>query len=221
MHPAHTLDEGDVTLGAGMSGRLPLAPDRLAPESDNRRILEESAFAPGVAPWVAGRFGFGGGYEAGLTYSGRTIRVDGRRAFDLGVPTLSVGVAASGLLPKRRDELGIRVGGFGGDIPLMLGVRSDDDVYAAWLGLRGGAELLSGQRDLPADPLTGLAPSEEIGGWHAHAGGLLGMRIGGRYLAAVLELNGAMHFAAGTVGANELEAQLFELSPAGALIANF
>ncbi len=135
---------------------------------------------------------------------------------------LSLGVGVSGLLPKKDDDLGSRVGGFGGDVPLLVGWRSTADIYAVWAGVRGGAELLRGQRDLPEDPTDPTALLvEDVNGWHAHAGGLLGLRVGFRYIFAVFEVGGAMHWADGTVGDVDVAIQQFSIAPAGALIGRF
>ena len=229
MHPAHVLDDGEVTLGAGFSGRIPVDPSALVAveEDEDMRIVEEAAFSPGIAPWIGGRFGMGSNVEAGLTYSGRTIRLDGRYAVDFGdgarkPMTLSLGIGASGLLPKRREEPDIRVGGFGGDVPLLLGFRSSGDIYALWLGARGGAEIIEGKHQLPADLIDPtFVIDEDIEGWHTYVGGLLGVRVGFRFIHAVLEVNTAMHFSEATVGGRDITARLFEVSPSGALVVNF
>ena len=74
---------------------------------------------------------------------------------------LSVGLGASGLLPKRQEDIGLRIGGFGGDIPILFGIRSDADLYAGWIGVRAGAELLNGVREVPSDPLDPTTISAE------------------------------------------------------------
>jgi hypothetical protein len=222
MHPAHAMDAGDVTMGAGFSGVVPVAPAAIAVEDVAARSLEEGAMSPGLAPWVGGRVGLDGSFDAGLTYTGRSARLDIRRAIEFGAPALSVGIGASGLLPKRHDELGLRVGGFGADVPVLLGYQSAADIYSAWIGARGGFELLSGQRDLEPDsqdPSASLA--EDLSGWHVQAGGLVGLRVGFRYVFAVLELGAAMHWAEGEVGDTQTAVQQFNLSPAGALVGQF
>lgn len=222
LHPAHPLPEGDVTIGAGFSAAVPVNPQSLAEGETAERAIEEGAFAEGIAPWVGGRYGLDGSWDAGLTYTGRTVRVDGRYAFDVGGPFMSLGLGASGLLPKRRDDLGLRVGGFGGDLPILIGIASDADIYAGWLGARAGMELLRGQREIPPDPLDPSAPiAEQVDGWHAYAGGLVGFRIGFRHVFAAMELGGAMHWAKGSVGDREVSLRQFGLSPAGALIVRF
>jgi len=230
MHAAHALDAQEVTIGGGFSGTVAIHNSGGLSDSssttaadDADQNLKQGAFAPGLAPWVSGRLGIEGGFEAGLTYSGRAIRVDGRRAFDFGSTALSIGIGASGLLPKRNDDYGLRVGGFGGELPLLFGWRSQADVYAAWVGARGGVEVLRGQRDLEPDPLgpPGQALSEDLSGWHAHAGGLLGFRVGFRYLFAVMELGMAMHWAEGDIGDRSSAIGQLAVSPAGALIGRF
>jgi hypothetical protein len=225
MHPAHALAEGDITVGGGFSGQVAIDPPELAPDQVAERSLESGAIAPGLSPWLGGRYGLGAGFDAGLTYSGRAVRIDGRHAFvldDEEKVALSLGLGGSALLPKRDDDLAVRVGGFGGDVPLLLGWRSTADVYSVWIGARGGVDYLNGQRELPVPPESPDAPpSEEITGWHAQAGGLLGIRIGFRHVFAVLELGATMHWAEADVGAIEVSVSQFTLSPAGAIIGRF
>ncbi len=231
MHAAHALDAQEVTVGGGFSGTVALRSsgglaEKLSPTAgadDADQNLEQGAFAPGLAPWVSGRLGFDGDFDGGLTYTGRSIRIDGRRAFDFGDTALSLGLGVSGLLPKRHDDLGLRVGGFGGDIPLLFGWRSRADIYAAWVGARGGVEVLRGKRDIEPDPLgpPDQALSEDLSGWHAHAGGLFGFRVGFRYIFAVMELGMAMHWAEGDIGGRSSTIGQLSLTPSGALVGRF
>src|SRR6202034_1952887 len=84
--------------------------------------------------------------EAGLTYSGRDIRLDGRHAFSLGKPTLSVGLGVSAIIAHApgsgSDPTGVY--GAGVDIPVLLGVHSANDIYAFWFGPRAGFEYIAG-----------------------------------------------------------------------------
>lgn len=223
MHTAHAIDEDVVTLGAGFSGTLAVDPPAL--ETEEKQVLESGSVSPGLAPWVGGRLGFGGQFDAGLTYTARSIRLDGRRAFHFGSEeqtAVSLGLGVSGLLPKRDDDLASRVGGFGGDVPILVGWRSTADIYSVYAGARGGFELLRGQRDLaelPDDPAAPLV--EDVEGWHGHAGGLFGIRIGFRYIFAVFELDAAMHWAQADVGQTEATIRMFTIAPAGALIGKF
>jgi hypothetical protein len=167
--------------------------------------------------------GIEGDYEAGLTYSGRTIRLDLRRAFDFGAPALSLGLGASAVLPRRRDELAFRIGGGGADVPLLFGLRSSADILSVWLGARGGFEYLQGSRELELGPDAPLGepPVEDVSAWHGYAGGLAGLRVGFRHVFAVLEIDAAMHWAEGDVGSDSATVSQFGLAPGGALIGQF
>lgn len=104
LHPAHTLNPGDVAMGAGLSGRVALLPPDAPPGLDAEEAaagLEALTVAPAIAPWVSARIGLEGANEGGLTYSGRAVRLDGRHAFGLGTPTLSVGLGASVVSARR------------------------------------------------------------------------------------------------------------------------
>jgi hypothetical protein len=222
MHTAHPMKANEVTMGAGFSGVVPIAPSQLSTDDIDARVAEEAAFAPGLAPWVGGRIGFDGTFDAGITYSARSIRVDARSAFVLDGLDLSVGLGASGLLPKRDDDVGTRVGGVGADLPFLIGFTSNADIYSVYLGARGGIEHLTGIHELDRDPLDPTAPiQEDLSGWHAQAGGLLGFRVGFRYIFAVLEVGGAMHWADVDVGDDNVAIEQFSLAPAGALLGRF
>src|SRR5262245_58411061 len=77
LHPAHTLQGGHVSAGAGVSGQFvfrntdePQAPGPPPPMGELRqRGVEEAvarvALSPGVAPWVGVRGGLGARTEAG------------------------------------------------------------------------------------------------------------------------------------------------------------
>jgi len=147
LHPAHVLPEGTMSVGAGLSGQVALKP--IAPAATNAEeqgSLQNLGVSPGVAPWISGRLGLPGENEAGLTYSGRTIRADGRHAFSLGKPTLSVGLGVSAIAAhppgSGSDPSGVYGGGL--DIPVLLGVHSASDLYAFWFGPRAGFEYLAG-----------------------------------------------------------------------------
>jgi hypothetical protein len=221
MHTAHPLKEDEVTMGAGFSATLPLPEQPVGDGQTPERLVDEAAVSPGLAPWVGARLGLDGAWDAGLTYTARSARVDVRRATVVDGTALSAGVGASGLLPKRREDLGLRVGGFGADVPLLVGWKSDADIYALWLGARGGAEYLVGQHTPEADVVGVVAPDEDLEGWHLQGGGLIGFRVGFRYVYAVLEVAAAMHWAQVKIGELELQEQQFALSPAGAIVGSF
>ena len=224
MHGAHVLAPDQMAVGAGFSSEFRFTPTKTEADPLAERMLDESVLSPGLAPWVSARLGFENDFEAGLTYTGRTVRLDLRHAFALGEPTaLSLGLGASGVLPKRRDDIGIRVGGGGADLPILLGWRSSADILALWIGARGGFEVVEGEHQLAVavDASTAAAVTEKVTGWHEYVGGLAGVRVGFRYLFAVLEVDAAMNWTNGDVGTESATLRAFGLAPAGAIVGRF
>jgi hypothetical protein len=231
LHPAHVLPPGDVSVGAGVSGQLALKP--LPPESQANAqhvgSLQNLSVAPGVAPWVSGRVGIVGGNEAGLTYAGRELRLDARHAFSLGKVTLSAGLGASAVIARRPGDGADGSGVFGGgaDVPLLIGVKSTNDIYALWFGPRAGFEIISGRLQL-AEAASSLF---DISARHFYGGLVAGMRVGFRHVHAAIELNAAYHRADGsfkTTGppgspgtSTSTSVQQITLTPAGALEISF
>lgn len=223
MHPAHPIARGDVLMGAGFSATKGASAWTSVGKPSDRELVEAATVAPGLAPWVAGRIGFGEGSEAGLTYTGRAVRIDGRRVWALSSALdLSLGVGATGLLPQRQDALQLRVGGEGADVPVLLGWRSAGELYSLWLGARAGGERLRGERELPSTPGTlEVQATEMLSGWHSWAGGLVGLRIGFRHVFAVLEVDGAAHWVRIDLADRQVSVSSFAVAPAAALIAKF
>lgn len=204
LHPAHVLHAGEVSAGAGLSGELVVSSG-----SDPSGRLTQLAAASGIAPWVAGRFGLAGDNEAGLTYTGRSVRLDVRHAFPLGTAALSVGLGGSLIIADRGDAgatHGVGVFGGGLDVPVLFGVHSKSDLYAFWVGPRGGFEALD-------------AGNSSVRHWLG--GFVLGVRGGFRHVHVALELNGAYHRADGTFSGSPIGVGLFSLTPSGALLFSF
>jgi hypothetical protein len=229
LHPAHTLNPGDVSMGGGLSGRVALLEAEAPTGADAEQAaagatsLEDLTVASAVAPWVAARIGLEGSNEGGLTYTGRAIRLDGRHAFALGTPTLSVGLGGSVVTARRpgrsADERSVFGGGL--DVPVIIGVTSTSDIYSLWGGVRGGFEVLGGA--VPAASSTpGAAPmEEELFGRHIYAGFVAGLRVGFRHVHVAVEIDGAYHFASGSIGERNVAFKQLSLAPAGALIVSF
>jgi hypothetical protein len=221
LHPAHVLPPGDVSVGAGVSGQLALKnlKGSSAP-SNNAGSLQNLSVAPGVAPWGAGRLGFAGSNEAGLTYSGREFRVDGRHAFSLGrsktSPALSVGLGASAIVAQRISDTASAVYGGGADVPVLIGVRSTGDLYAVWFGPRAGFEILRGQLQFDKK-----SPLIDVSGRHFYGGLTAGLRVGFRHVYVAVEVNATYHHADGTFQAASTDVQQLTITPAGALQAAF
>jgi hypothetical protein len=225
LHPAHVLRPGFVHVGAGVSGQLAVLQPAQAGSNDAR--IEELTAAPGVAPWLTGRVGIAGDNEAGITFTGRSLRVDGRHAFSLGAPTLSVGLGASALVarpPGHGSDAG-SVYGAGFDLPVLLGIRSRSDIYAIWIGPRAGVELFRGSLQLqngsapdPGDPEN--LPSD-VSGHHEFVGGVIGMRAGFRHVHVAIEGSFTYHLASGKLAGASFQMNQFTITPGGALLISF
>ncbi|MEJ7728620.1 MAG: hypothetical protein WKG00_05345 [Polyangiaceae bacterium] len=225
LHPAHTLRPGTTSFAAGASGQIALRDPSNARDDDERR-LHEISVAPGVAPFVSGRLGILGNNEAGLTYTGRAVRLDARHAFDLGGPALSIGLGGSLIFPQRpgRDDDELRLHGGGVDLPILLGVRSRNDLYALWAGPRVGLQLLSGDAAEPFvgdDPNEPTPPARDVDGKHLYTGLVLGMRAGFRHLHVALEIDASYHHAWGSFGDQERAIDQVSITPAGAVVLSF
>ena len=224
LHPAHVLNAGDVSAGAGLSGELALSDLRIGEGSDPRLAgkLAQLAAEPGLAPWVNGRFGIVGNNEAGLTYTGRTLRVDVRHAFLFGSAALSVGVGGSMIAAERpgQDLAGSTVFGGGLDVPVLFGVHSKSDLYAFWIGPRGGFEALSGQVAVSPGQTDVLVLSE-VKARHLFGGFVVGVRGGFRHVHVAIEVDGAYHRADGSILGASTSVGLFAIAPSGAVILSF
>ena len=226
LHPVHTLPEGEVSFAAGTSGHVTVgslerADSRLeanagvpggATTDPERRAFAQGALtrvavAPGVAPFAAARVGLGQHNEAGIAYTGRSFRVDGRHAFEWEKLALSLGLSATGVLTHPGDEPEGRVGdepkvgsgwrtinltsatGYGLELPLLFGYRSSADVVKLWTGLRGGFERDSANMSAVLAPDTVLGTTcKATRFW---GGGLVGFSVGLAPIEVRVELDAA------------------------------
>jgi hypothetical protein len=216
-----------MNIGAGLSGQLALRPlpSATASGGKNEGSLQDLSIAPGVAPWAAGRMGFAGSNEAGLTYAGRSLRLDARHAFALGRnEALSVGLGGSAVIARRPGEGNdaSSVYGGGADLPVLIGVRSASDLYAVWFGPRGGFEIMSGRLQL-GDPASVF----DVSARHFYATLTAGVRVGFRHVYLAIEVDGGYHHIDGTFQPSGKSApastnvQQISLTLAGALQVSF
>jgi hypothetical protein len=241
LHTAHVLPPGRTSFGAGVSDRFVLGAERHAldaaqqrpaespapPANDqsySRGVLVALAEGPAVAPWAAARVGIAGSNEAGLSYSGQALRLDARHAFEWDQTAFSAGVGLTGRgfgespLDLPGADLS-RANGFGVDVPLLFGVRSDADLLAVWGGARFGYDHWAGKIALDQQDRFTLSAGR------VSAGPVLGLAVGVTpfWVAAELELDYA--HVTGTLDrpGNRYDAQLsgWSVHPAGALIAKF
>jgi hypothetical protein len=263
LHPAHTLPVDTVSVGAGVSGQFgssglnttiddgrAAASQPLTNPASARAyaegVLAQALIAPGASPWVSARAGLAGNNEAGLTYTGRSLRLDGRHAWDLSDDwALSLGLGASGTLlrPDRHSagsmspadtpnssqaEFEPSARGFGADVPLLFGCRLLEGFGDIWFGPRLGFEHLNGS--LEADQQAPSSAHFDLSGNHFWGGLVAGFSLGIPPLWLRFELATAYHHLSGdlTTGSTgsgvdfgDLEASGWTFSPSGAIVGKF
>ncbi len=263
LHPAETLPVDRIDVGAGVSGNFgsggvrravnrgrsaagqPLT-DPLRADAYAEGALTRALIAPGATPWVAARTGVAENMEAGLTYTGRGLRLDGRHAWATGEQwTLSVGLGASALLltPERTEgrsesasteqtnpqaELDASAKGWGLDLPVLLGYRLLDGFGDVWLGPRLGFERLAGDvRVVDSEP--GFYELD-VSGSRLWAGLLGGFSLGIPPVWIRFELTATYHRLSGELKSadpdraldfDQIEASGWTFSPSGALVGKF
>jgi hypothetical protein len=263
LHPAQTLPVGGMTIGAGVSGhfgsgeinsliddgRSAAGNPLTTPEAANayaKGLLTNALVAPGASPWVSARVGILENTEAGLTYTGRSLRLDGRYAFELDEQwTLSLGLGASGMVltPERRPtqfdpmaevpnnpeaEFEPSAKGWGADLPVLLGVKLLAGFGDVWFGPRLGFEHLTGSLRLERnDPASSLVDAEGSRLW---AGLVAGFSLGIPPLSLRFELTSTYQRLSGTLTPattnssldfDALEASGWTFAPSGAIVGKF
>jgi hypothetical protein len=247
LHPAQTLGAGEVRAMGGLSsniavGGLSAATRNAVNEgAGNPNVptpgdvtyaegaLVAASVAPGIAPVVGARVGLGEGFEGGLAYTGRSVRIDARRAFELS-PTLaiSVGIAGSAALygsEATGDLPNVDVNhlhGWGADVPVLFGYRSDGDLYMLWIGVRGGWEHVNID-DLTSEPGTQPlgTPPISLSATRFWGGGLVGAAIGFRHVHVAMELDASYANVTGVYDQTHATIAGAALTPAAALWWDF
>jgi hypothetical protein len=262
LHPAATLPVDSISVGAGVSGEFASSnvgntidrgrsaaggnlSDPVTAHAYANGVLMNALVAPGASPWVSARVGLPQGTEAGLTYTGRSLRVDGRYAFEL-MPgmLLSVGLGASGLLispdhgappptsagsaSDTQATFDLDAKGGGADIPVLLGCSLIDGFAEVWLGPRFGVDVLRGDLRLRnSDP---SAPRLDASGTRLWAGAVAGFSLGVPPLWLRFELGATYHDVSGSLkptegesslGFDNLHASGWTLAPSGAIVGKF
>ncbi|MEZ4226886.1 MAG: hypothetical protein R3B13_38450 [Polyangiaceae bacterium] len=259
LHPAHPLAPDNVSLGAGVShnvvmgeaesqlekAKLEANSSTSTPGRQDRVLtgaLAETMTGPGLAPWVGARAGIGYDSDAGLTYTGRGARVDARHAFVDGALALSVGLGihrrfertggegeeGSGTVPGVDTS---DVSGAGGDLPVIVGYRSQGGLIAVYGGVRGHFEYMTGKVVLPDFNVAGATRIGDLEATKVGGSGLAGLMIGVEPVWVALEASVGLFHGSGNVttppdanGPNSRTNGSFTapiVSPAGALITRF
>lgn len=244
MHPAHTLSEGQARFSTGVSANFVVGDPADAieeaqaepvggftdqpSEAYTRGALAVAAMSPGIAPFLAGRVGLGYDAEGGLAYTGRSLRIDGRYAWQNEEVALSVGAGGSALLSRRTTSPDAQIGGlnldattgWGVDVPIVFGWRSSANLLWWWTGARAGYEDLRGDVRYEA-PEPAQAIEGGIDGQRVYVLGLMGLAVGFRYLHAAIEVQGGYQQAQGTLWDTDVDVSGVSLSPSAALIGMF
>jgi hypothetical protein len=233
LHSVHVLPPGRVSAGAGLSGQVIVqgSSNSVDPaQTSYEGLVQANTIFPAMAPWVSARVGLPGSNEAGLTYSGRSVRLDGRHSFQLNKKNslaLSTGLGGELLLAGRprggpNDLESLLGGGF--DLPILFGWRSTAGLYSAWIGPRPGISWVRGSTG-DTTSLTPEAPAISVSARDVRIGFVGGLSVGFRQVHVALELGGAYHVVDATIkdntGSIPLALNRFTLTPAGALILTF
>jgi hypothetical protein len=260
LHPAHPLPPDTVSFGAGLSGQFasnaaeaiidrgraaaagPFT-DPATARAYAEGALTQALLGPGISPWISARVGLPYSLEAGLTYSGRALRLDGRHVIPWGDEwALSIGLGASALLlhpdssgldeapdgaPSSEAEFGLDASGWAGDIPVLVGYQFGNFVEL-WFGARAGFEHISGElSSSAADP---AAPRYEASGNRIWGGALTGFSLGIPPVWLRFELAGTYHHLSGNVTSpgssppppfGDVSASAWTLAPSGAILGKF
>jgi hypothetical protein len=247
LHPAQTMDPGEVRATTGFSASVATGELSTAVRAANaagsttgsarmdesyvRGILATASVGPGLAPVVGARVGVARATEAGLAYTARAVRADARHSFGLSRSwALSLGAGASAVL--RGQQVGdmtsdVDLGplhGWGADVPVLVGYSSEGDLYRVWVGARAGVE----QIDLSAVQALGGSSAAQaatapisLSAMRVWGGGLLGLAVGFRHTHVAMELDICYANVAGKYGGTHASVAGATLAPASSLWWDF
>ncbi len=208
--------------------------------------LAQTLSTPGLAPWFSVRGGLVPNTEGGLSYTGRRVRADVRYVFDFGRTALSAGGGFTGIMPNigadppaeacdapdycpdaivddSYSEIpgfdGGSVSGWGLDLPVLWGFRSEPGLVAVWAGVRARYEDMTA--DFRFEGGAGPRAAQASGSRWVFQG-VLGLAVGVKPVWALLELSPAFERMSGRVNldGSEYAAEIegFSFSPAVALM---
>lgn len=177
--------------------------------------LAHGLLAPGLAPWLGARAGLGHSTEAGMTYTARSVRLDGRYSLHDEHLAASAGLGATGVLARPgsdppseargdQDEKipGLDIGGvsgFGFDVPLLVGWRSRASLFQVWLGGRGGYERLRGKAVIRIDPDPYVEDDAPFEAERWFALGVLGLAASIHPVTVAVELDAGYQNGSGSI----------------------
>lgn len=235
VHPAHPLEPEQLSAGAGVSGLFlagevgeVIRAQNAQPEGNvGEGTAAHGALAPALAPWFGMRVGLDHSLDGGLALSGRSVRADLRHVWDTPELALSAGLGGDALLSQQASRTsylsvgGVDTGstkGWGFDIPLLFGARTDARSIEGWVGTRLGYQHSATDLGLPvaASPSpdadgevsAGLATSAD----DVWAGAVLGVALGVAPVWLVFEAQGSHHWLWGSYESAEGRSRSFSLT---------
>ena len=242
LHPARVLPAGEVRVAGGFSGTI--APGAMGtairgaaneaaasggsvPTDPTfaRGALVAASVAPGLAPVVGARVGFGVQAEGGLMYTGRAVRADVRRSFELSDAwTMSGGIGGSGALYDHGSAQVLPnvalndLTGWGADVPVLIGYSSEGDLYSLWFGPRAGWEHVNIQLATSEPGSTPLGASPvPLSATRFWGGAVVGAAVGFRHVHVAVELDASFANITGDYGGTNAQVSGVTLAPATAL----
>ncbi len=250
LHPAHSLPSGHASGTVGASGHFLLgAADEaidsvdaegaaLEGEAGERTAAGVAASVlgePGVAPYLSARLGVTDDIEAGVAYSGRSARLDGRYTTRERHLAYSGGLAVEWVLAHPSEDAaggasmsptldGVDPSGVSGwaiSLPVLVGYRSDAELVQLWGGVRGRYERASGEVTFTAEQ----APTSDLSAHAVSAEALVGLAVGLPPIWVAAEVSVGylnVHGELSTSGSSSSAGvDGVTVTPAGALIARF
>ena len=242
LHPARVLPPGEVRVAAGLSSNFAVGgfadatrdalheatvdPNVPGPRGSDptysKGAVVVASVGAGVAPFAAARVGMGYEAEGGLAYTGRAVRADLRRSFDLSEHwALSVGAGGSAALYAQQQEGALQgvdlssLRGWGADVPVLVGYESDAGMYMVWLGARGGWEDVS--ISAPASSMPLGSPPLSLSATRFWAGPLLGIAVGFRHVHVAIEVDTSYGTVSGDYNGSHVQVGGASVAPASAL----
>lgn len=249
LHPAQTLPAGEVRAVAGFSGNIAATglaeairdasneasanPNAAGMSGSDptyaRGALVAASVAPGLAPVGGARVGIGSQAEGGLVYSGRAVRADIRRSFEISPNwAVSVGAGGSSALYGRQSGAPLpnvdlsQLHGWGADLPILVGYESEGGLYMLWVGARGGWEHVDiSQVRSEAKSVTLGIPPVSLSATRWWGGGLLGVATGFRHVHVSMEIDVSYQALSGDFAGTHAEVAGLNLTPGAALWWHF
>lgn len=205
-----TTPRDRVDVGLGGAVRVPvgdLAPQAIAGENELLAFAEPG----GVVPLGFARWGFVENWQAGLTITGATARVEVLGEMPISpFARVIAGVAPYGgyAVSKAGEQVsdGYRLGALA---PLAIAL-SAGGILEAWLGARVGAEHAEGTIVTRPGHLSAF-----------RAGAFVGLGVGFRRVHALLELAADYEYWRGALAGQPVERQGLALTPSFALRIRF